>query len=144
MIRNYFLLVISFAGLHLPGFSQVKKEKSIVRAVEQLRIAMLNADSAQLEKLADDKLSYGHSGGQVDNKKEFIQKLLSGRSDFVTLNFSESTIHRSGRIAVVRHTLYGKTNDNGVPGEVHLKILLIWQKKKGGWKLLARQAVKTG
>jgi hypothetical protein len=37
-----------------------------------------------------------------------------------------------------------KTNDAGkAPGEVNIKVLLIWQKQKGSWKLLARQAVRV-
>ena len=35
------------------------------------------------------------------------------------------------------------TNDGGKPGTVKLKVLLIFQKENGAWKLLARQAVKA-
>jgi len=43
----------------------------------------------------------------------------------------------------VRHTLSGETLDSGKPGTVNLKVLQIWQKQGGAWKLLARQAVKA-
>jgi ketosteroid isomerase-like protein len=46
------------------------------------------------------------------------------------------------KTAIVRHNMAAKTNDNGKPGEVHLHILLVWQKQHGNWKLVARQAVK--
>jgi hypothetical protein len=36
----------------------------------------------------------------------------------------------------------GDTNDNNKPGTVNLGVLLVWQKQKGQWKLLARQAFK--
>ena len=111
-------------------------------AVEQLRNAMVNGDKALLQKLTEEKLSYGHSGGHIDDKKEFVDKLTNGSSDFVTIDLSEQTISISDKVAVVRHTLNAKTNDGGKPGEVHLKVLLIWQKGKDGWKLLARQAIK--
>ena len=71
-----------------------------------------------------------------------MDKLTNGSSDFVTIDLSEQTISISDKVAVVRHTLNAKTNDGGKPGEVHLKVLLIWQKGKAGWKLLARQAIK--
>jgi len=45
-------------------------------------------------------------------------------------------------VAIVRHIFKAKTNDGGKPGEVNIRVLLIWQKQKGGWKLLARQAVR--
>lgn len=123
--------------------AQTKQETAVANAVEQLRNAMVNADSAMLDQLTMDELSYGHSGGHVDDKKEFVQKLASGKSDFVSINFSEQTITVSGKTAVVRHKLNAFTNDNGKPGEVHLLVLLVWQKNDGKWKLLARQAVKN-
>jgi hypothetical protein len=45
-------------------------------------------------------------------------------------------------MAIVRHKLNATTNDSGKPGEVHLLVLLIFQKDHKEWKLLARQAVK--
>ncbi|HRG26022.1 MAG TPA: nuclear transport factor 2 family protein, partial [Chitinophagaceae bacterium] len=47
-------------------FGQTKKEKQVAAATEQLRIAMLDGNRAELEKLASGKLSYGHSGGLVE------------------------------------------------------------------------------
>ena len=87
-------------------------------------------------------LPYGHSGGHVDDKTEFVHKLTSGGSDFVTIELTEQSISVSKNIAVVRHKLNAQTNDNNKPGVVHLAVLLIWQKRHGNWKLLARQAVK--
>lgn len=125
------------------GFAQSKKEKQVAAAVSQLTTAMINADSLSLGRLVDDQLSYGHSGGHVEGKKEFMGKILSSKSDFVSIELNNQTITVSGSTAIVRHRLDAKTNDNGKPGEVHLQVLLVWQKLHGHWKLLARQAVKT-
>jgi ketosteroid isomerase-like protein len=127
---------------NLVTIAQTKDEKDVADAVEQLRTAMLNGDKAVLEKLAAEKLNYGHSSGAVDDKKIFVEKLASGQSDFVTIDLSEQTISVSDKVAIVRHVLKAKTNDGGKPGEANIRVLLIWQKQKGGWKLLARQAVK--
>jgi len=126
----------------LTMFAQNDAEKQVANTIEQLRKAMVDADSAQLVNLTAPALSYGHSSGKVQNKKEFIEKIVDGSSDFVTMDLTEQTITISDNIAIVRHRLDAKTNDAGKPGEVHLYILLIWQKQKTGWKLLARQAVK--
>ena len=104
---------------------------------------MINADKAVLEDLAAEKLNYGHSSGAIDDKKTFVDKIVTGASDFVSIDLTEQTVSISEDVAIVRHILNAKTNDAGkAPGEVHLRVLLIWQKQKGGWKLLARQAVK--
>ena len=122
--------------------AQSKNEKQVAEAVENLRKAMVDGNRADLENLVSEKLSYGHSGGHIDDKKEFVEKLAGGASDFVSIDLSEQTISISETVAIVRHTLSAKTNDGGKPAEVHLKVLLIWQKQKGGWKLVARQAIK--
>jgi ketosteroid isomerase-like protein len=103
---------------------------------------MINADSIWLDKLTDAHLSYGHSGGQLQDKAAFIHSLISGQSDFVTIDLSGQTIQLWGNTAIVRHTLAAVTKDNGKPGSVKLDVLLVWQKEQKEWKLIARQAVK--
>ncbi|HMD00186.1 MAG TPA: nuclear transport factor 2 family protein [Ferruginibacter sp.] len=140
MKRTILLLLILLYLVHVQA--QSKKEKAVANAVEQLRKAMVDGDSVMLDRLTMPQLSYGHSGGHIDDKQEFINKLSTGKSDFVTMDLSEQTIVVSKNVATVRHKLNATTNDNGKPGEVHLLILLVWQKWHGSWKLLARQAVK--
>jgi hypothetical protein len=138
------IIAVLFVLFLLPALAgaQSKKEKQVAAATEQLRKAMVDGNKAELEQLTSSLLSYGHSGGHIDDQKEFVAKLTGGGSDFVTIDLTEQTIAISGKTALVRHTLTAKTNDNNKPGEVSLKVLLIWQKKGGKWKLLARQAVK--
>lgn len=122
--------------------AQRKQEKSVADVVQQLKKAMIDGNKTELVNLVSDKLSYGHSGGHIDDKAEFVEKIASGKSDFVTIDLTEQTISISGKTAIVRHLLSAKTNDDGKPGDVHLRVMLVWQKQSGKWKLLARQAVK--
>ena len=124
-------------------YAQNKEEVAVSNAVEQLRKAMIDGNKAELEAIASDKLSYGHSGGYVEGKTEFVDKIATGKSDFVTIELKDQTINVSGKTAIVRHKLNATTNDSGKPGEVHLAILLVFQKENKQWKLLARQAVKV-
>lgn len=138
-------ILVSIAAVFVMYFvadAQTKQEKAVANAVEQLRKAMVDADSVMLDKLVSPKLNYGHSGGAIDDKIVFVQKIVSGKSDFVTLQFAAQTISVSKNTAIVRHKLNAVTNDSGKPGEVHLGVLLIWQKLHGQWQLLARQAIK--
>jgi hypothetical protein len=134
--------LIALSSFSLLTHAQSKQELAVANAVEKLRMAMIDANKTELENLVSDKLSYGHSGGHIDDKKEFVEKLVSGKSDFVSIELTEQTNSISGKTAIVRHILTAKTNDSAKPGEVHLRVLLIWQKQKGKWILLARQAVK--
>jgi ketosteroid isomerase-like protein len=140
MKKTTILLIASV--LTIGVYAQDKKQNAVAKAVENLKAAMISGDRSALENIAADQLSYGHSGGAVDNKSVFVEKIASGQSDFVTIDLSEQTISVSKKTAIVRHVLKAKTNDGGKPGEVNIRVLLIWQKQGGGWKLLARQAVK--
>lgn len=137
------ILAVAISMIAIPMNAQTKQEKEVAAAVEQLRKAMVDADSIVLSDLTDDKLTYGHSGGKVETKNDFVRTIVSGKSDFVTIDLTDQTIQVSKDVAIVRHKLSAKTNDDGKPGEVTLKILTVWQKIKGSWKMLARQAVKT-
>ncbi|SES28495.1 nuclear transport factor 2 family protein [Pedobacter rhizosphaerae] len=119
------------------------QQNEVENAVKALTQLMINPDSTALDKLILPNLSYGHSSGKIQNKKEFMHSLLSAESDFVEINLADQTVVIQGKTALVRHTLSAKTNDKNVPGTVKLYILLIWSKEKGGWKLLGRQAVKV-
>jgi ketosteroid isomerase-like protein len=139
---KFIYLFCLFSVISFLSPAQSAHEKAVSDAVEKLRKAMIEADKATLESLTSDSLSYGHSSGRVENKREFIESLVSGRSDFVTIDLTEQTIAVSHDVAIVRHVLSATTNDSGKPGTTKLTVLLIWQKEKGEWKLLARQAVK--
>ena len=118
------------------------EEQAVASVVEKLRVAMVDPDQATLTSLTSPLLSYGHSGGKVDTQASFIGALMDKSSDFVSISLSDQTISISGNVAVVRHTLAGATNDRGTPGNVTIKVLTIWQKDGGQWRLLARQAVR--
>ncbi|MGJ7602870.1 nuclear transport factor 2 family protein [Variovorax sp. LT1R20] len=148
LIKKLFLIAASvavFTGCAMaPAGGGASDQASVAAAAERLRIAMVDPTAAALGALVADDLSYGHSGGKVDTKASFISDLLDGKSDFVTITITEQTIKVvDANTAIVRHTLAADTNDSGKPGKVALKILGVWQKQGGNWKLLARQAVRV-
>jgi len=116
---------------------------AIEAAAEQLRVLMVDPDKTKLEALIAPELSYGHSSGKVDDKAHFVDNLMTGASDFLSITISEQSVQAVGDTAIVRHTLAGDTHSKGKePSKVNLKILQIWEKKGGEWQLLARQAVR--
>ena len=142
MIKKLICLIM-IAGIINGTMAQSKEDAAVNAAVENLKKAMVDGDKAGLEKITADKLSYGHSSGKIEDKATFVDNIVTGKSDFVTIELTNQTVSVSGDAAIVRHTLSATTNDNGNPGSVKLNILLVWQKQKGQWKLLARQAVKV-
>jgi len=122
--------------------SQTRKEIQVAKAVENLKEAMIRADSAGLSELVADSLSYGHSSGKVENKAAFIQSIVSGKSVFVSIELLNQHIQVYPHTAVVRHIFQAVTNDSGKPGKVKLSIVTVWIREKSRWQLITRQAVK--
>lgn len=118
-------------------------DQGLAATVEALRKALIDPTRPALDKLTMDELSYGHSSGLIQDKAAFEEALLTGASDFVSIELTDQTTKIVGNVAWVRHTLSAVTNDGGKPGEAHLKVLLVWVRQKGQWRLLARQAVKV-
>jgi|SRR6218665_223620 len=139
---NRLLLAVAVLLISTTMNAQSKGEKEVAAAVEMLRKAMIDGSETKLNNLAADMLTYGHSSGKIETKAEFVSTLATGKSDFVTIDLTDQTIQVNGDVAIVRHSLAAQTNDGGKPGEVNLRILTVWQKQKGGWKMVARQAVK--
>ncbi|MGV3560942.1 nuclear transport factor 2 family protein [Larkinella arboricola] len=137
------LLMLLFVAGNVMATNPTKDEKQAVeQAVEKLRKAIIDADKAALAALTTDQLTYGHSNGLVEDKDAFIKALVSGESDFTSIDLTDQTVTVVDNTAWVRHKLAGNTNNKGVPGTAKLSVLMVWVKQKGGWKLLARQAVK--
>ena len=138
MKSGIFLLLVLFYNL-----SMAQPEKDVEKAVEALRLAMIDPTADGLKKLTSIDLSYGHSSGLMENQTDFIAALVSGKSDFKSIVVSDQTIVLPRKdLALVRHKLKGETMNGGTAGTLNLGVLLVWSKEKGEWKLVARQAFK--
>lgn len=135
------LIILMFMTLF--ATAQSKEETKVAAAVEKMRLAMISGNKADLESIAADNLTYEHSNLRLQNKAEFVEAIATKKSDFLKIDLLDQTIAVAGNTAIVRHILKADSNDGGVPGKVSLGIVLVWEKQKGDWKLLARRAFKV-
>lgn len=117
-------------------------ESAVANAVESLRKLMVTPIKEKLEVLVAEELHYGHSDGDLEDKATFIETLVSKKSDFLSIDLSQQTIHIYGDTAVVRHLLKAATYDDQVSRNIQLLILSVWNLQNNQWKIVARQAVK--
>lgn len=130
-------------GIGSSAHAQAAEERAVAQAVDALSKAMLDVDRAKLEALTADKLSYGHSAGRIETKKEFVDAILSRASAFRKIDLSDQTISVAENEAIVRHLMTGETvNPSGQVSPVRIGVLQVWQKQGGDWQLLARQAYR--
>lgn len=136
-MKSILILLFFFVGSSLHA-----QEADVANTVESLKQALIDGKKELLEKIAHEDLTYGHSSGLIENKKEFVEALVSEKSDFVSITLEEQTIKVTGNTATVRHKMTGETVNNGTQSTLNLKVLLVFVKVGKEWKLLARQAVK--
>lgn len=123
-------------------FVFAQAEKDVASQVEKLRLALIDPTIANLSELSSINLSYGHSSGKLENQAQFIEALVSGASDFAKVSFEDQTIQADKNVAIVRHNLVADVLDGGTTNSIKIGVILVWQKEKGKWKLIARQAYK--
>ena len=117
-------------------------DKDVAAAVDHLTQAMLHKDIPQLQALTANNLTYGHSSGKVQNKQEFIADIETGRSGFKTLEMQKQTITLNGDTALVRNHFTAQAVNSGVEVPTEIENFQVWQKQKGKWLLIGRQAYK--
>jgi hypothetical protein len=124
-------------------FSQGKEQEAVATAVLKLNQAMIDGNQISLDELASEKLSYGHSIGLVEDKDTFINSIIDGKFGFKSIDLTDQKIILDGSVAIVRHNFSAITDNKGQePGTAHLHVMQVWQKEKGKWLLIARQATK--
>ncbi|MFP5497534.1 MAG: nuclear transport factor 2 family protein [Gammaproteobacteria bacterium] len=119
-----------------------ESDKDVAAAVDHLTQAMLHKDIPQLQALTANNLTYGHSSGKVQNKQEFIADIETGRSGFKTLEMQKQTITLNGDTALVRNHFSAQAVNSGVEVPTEIENFQVWQKQKGKWLLIGRQAYK--
>ena len=139
-MKKIIILALFNVTLFTSVIAQPSEEIEVTATAEALRNAMIDADRTALNNLIAEEVSYGHSGGKVEDKTAFLDAVLSGKNDYKTISISAQTIKMVGKdIAIVRHKFNAEILTGGEIHKPDLNVLQVWQKRKGSWKLIARQ-----
>ncbi|MCK0146735.1 nuclear transport factor 2 family protein [Arenibacter sp. F26102] len=116
---------------------------AVQQAVSIFNEAMVSPTVELMDDLCADELTYGHSSGLIQNKAEFIDDIVNGPFDFLSVEAADQSIHISGNTAIVRHIFLAKGTNAGEDADVRIGNVQVYQKdRQGKLKLLARQAYK--
>ena len=141
--RTLFAFAFAVSGLvHAVPATAAGEDRTVEAAVDALTAALLSPDAATLDALVLDGLSYGHSGGAVQDKAAFVDALTSRRSAFPSITLSDRSVSIVGEDAIARHVFSGETTSGGKTVPVRIGVMQVWHRDGGRWRLLARQAYK--
>jgi hypothetical protein len=122
--------------------SAQNSNESLKKALQTFDKALIEKDSLTLEKLLHAKVSYGHSNGWVENKKDIFSNQRTGYLKYDKIESGEADIIVSKKWASVRTKTHAEGTVNGTGFNIDLNVLQVWIKTKKGWQIVARQAAK--
>jgi ketosteroid isomerase-like protein len=135
---------LTLGATALPALAETNDQAAVAEAIAALTKAMLAADRAKLEALVSDSLSYGHSSGRIESKKEFVEVVASKKTVYKSIELGNHSIAIAGNNAIARHAWESESGTGDGKWNVSkIGVLQVWQKEPSGWKLLARQAFKV-
>ena len=140
--KKYSVILLAFFSLVLVQTAAAQSQNELEKTMEEFRVALTNPDEATLLRLTSKDLSYGHSGGKIENQAEFIKVLIGSTVKYLTVTTSDQTIQFVDDLALVRQNFLADIQNGENLIKLDLGVLLIWKKEKSGWQLLARQGFK--
>jgi Domain of unknown function (DUF4440) len=112
------------------------------QAVIKLDQALVEKDTVVLSQVLHNELTYGHSNGWIETKREVIKDLVTGKMGYTKIK-SKDHVWRTGKDwATLRTKTEIEYVVDGKPGNLELHVLQVWLKTNKGWQLLARQGTK--
>ena len=127
--------VISFAQENSP------KQTEVMMRMLALRNGLINKDSAALDDVLANDVTYGHTSGLIQTKPQLIRSVVSKEQDYKNIISSDMNIRIYDNTAVVTMKSSVIMNYQDKPLDMQMYITLVWI-KKNKWQLVARQSVK--
>ncbi len=119
--------------------AQTADETKLVETVKEFHQALVKQNTVAINQQTDKAVSYGHSNGWVQSKKDFE----TGKISYQSFKEDSITVVMNDNMANVRFVADITASVNGTTvNNYHLKVLEVWVKKSKRWVLFARQAVK--
>lgn len=140
MNRIFLLACISLAH---SSFSQTKEEAEVQDISRKKFRWMTEKKLDSLEFLVDERLSYIHSNGWIQSKKEFLED-FNGKLIYHRIDVSELSARVYRRSAVVTGKGHFTVSLNGNRLETDLLFSEVYVRSGNKWKLVSRHANKIG
>lgn len=127
-----------------PAEQVVYSEADVQQAAMNYNAAIIAKDTAALNKLLHEKLSYGHSNGWIETRGEQIENLYNGTIRYHQIDQPELQVMLNGNVATVRgNGIY----DVDYKGTEHmmfdLHVMQTWVYEDGRWQMLNRQSTSN-
>ena len=137
-----FFVTIFFLVIRLAVFAQTEVDK-LTGTMKEFHQALVKKNITSINQQTDKALSYGHSNGWVETKKELIEHLETGYMGYNSFREDSIKVEVNGNMAHARFIADINATMSGKEFTFKLRVLEVWVKKGKRWVLFARQAVRN-
>ena len=111
--------------------------RAVLGAEDRRYQAIQDADTAALDALCADELSYAHSSGARDTKDQYLEKVRSGYFVYRRIDHPVERVAVVGDTALVVGRMTADLDVDGRPKRIDNLALAVWTRATGQWQLLA-------
>lgn len=144
MKRLLFLLLL-ISTVHVTAQKATDEsatEKFVLKLHEAKFRWMVNKRLDSLNNILDERVQYVHSNGWVQNKKEVIEDIRSGKLIMTNVKVSEAKARVYKGFVIVNGKGVFSVIMDGKPLDIILLYTEVYAKRQNGWLLVSRHANK--
>jgi len=119
------------------GTRDTEAEQAVLAAEDRRYQAMQDGDLATLDELCAEELSYAHSSGGRDTKREYLDGVGSGQFVYHRVDHPVERVEVYGDTAVVIGRMIAELDVRGTPRRLDNYALAVWTRTSGAWQLVA-------
>ena len=119
--------------------SRATDEEQILKTDSAYREGILRSDVKTLAELFADDVVIVHSDGGVDNKKNFLDAIASGRLKLRSYQRTNVQIRVYGNVALLLSQTKKAFDYKGAPAEDNDTSVVTYFKRDGSWQIVAMQ-----
>ena len=105
--------------------------------------SLVKGDLETLGRLYADDLVYVHSGGNVESKTEFLDRVRKGGLKYQKVELVDPRVRVYGEAAVVNGAFDVSVIVNGQPTTHRVIYVHVYARKDGEWRLVAHQTTRA-
>lgn len=141
---KYTLVVLLTLAMAACTSKDENSDKALAKAKELEAIVFGSKDSARLEPLFAQTITYGHSSGKLQNREEAVQGIIHNQSTYVVTKEEPWTVKSYGDSISVKHIYRAnETKGDGTVAPLNIMIETVWVKDGETMKMIRRQATKA-
>ena len=132
-----------FVGAAIAPAQAPPAASAVLDAERSWARSLVTGDVETLSRLYADDLVYVHSGGNVESKTEFLDRVRKGGLKYQKVELVDPRVRVYGQAAVVNGAFDVSVIVNGQPTTHRVVYVHVYAQKDGAWRLVAHQTTRV-